>query len=264
MPSSSPIGIFDSGVGGLSVLRHIRERLPSEEIIYVADRGYMPYGERSVEEVAARSIQIVEFLLTQSVKAIVVACNTATAAAVSILRENYALPIVGMEPGIKPAIAQSKSGHVGVLATEGTLLSEKFRALLDRYNDGCQIHVQACPDWVEHIEQGLSGQPSEPVVHRHLAPLLAKEVDSLVLGCTHYPFLREAIQQMAGDQVSVIETGQPVARQLYRRLDELDLLNDSGCSGTEQFWGSGSTTELQQLVAKLWGESPAINPLPEV
>lgn len=183
------VGVFDSGVGGISVLRHIRDSLPSEDLVYCADSLHTPYGGKSPEQIRQRSLALTAFLLEQGAKAIVLACNTATAAAVAALRERYALPIIGMEPAVKPAVAATRSGVVGVLATVGTLKSAQFAALLENYGKGVQVVTQACHGLVECVERGdLDAPATRALVRRYVEPLLAQGADTIVLGCTHYPF----------------------------------------------------------------------------
>ena len=264
MSSDLPIGIFDSGIGGLTVLRHIREILPAENLIYVADRGHIPYGNKDNDYIVSRAVQITEFLLDMQVKAIVVACNTATAAAVSILRERYSIPIIGMEPGVKPAIQHSRNGMIGILATEGTLGSGKFKGLVERHANGAELFIQPCHGWVEHIEsEGISHAQSLRLVQGTIGPLIQKNIDTLVLGCTHYPFLETAIREAVGDQVKIIDTGYAVASHLKRRLQESGLLNPHTQPGDEQFWCTGSLSEMQRLVNKFWGNASQIMPLPD-
>lgn len=263
MPSNLPIGVFDSGIGGLTVLHHIREQMPSESVVYVADRGHLPYGSKSDDFIRGRAIAICEFLLAQPVKAIVVACNTATAAAVQILRGRYNLPIIGMEPGIKPAIEQSKNGNIGVLATEGTLDSGKFKILLERHANGSDLFIKPCHGWIEHIEAGKR-QDSQTIriIEETLAPLLEKDIDTLVLGCTHYPFLIEYIKKAVGEEILIIDTGLAVAAQLQRRLEEHELLCNNRSGGSEAFWCSGPLDEMRELLTKLWRQDAKLAALP--
>lgn len=254
MSSSLPIGVFDSGVGGLSILRHIRELMPAEHLLYVADTAHMPYGPKSRAHIEGRSLAIAAFLTGHGAKALVVACNTATAAAIHTLRARYALPVIGVEPAVKPACTHSHSGVVGVLATSGTLVSDKFRSLLERFGSGKQVIIQPCPGLVEQVEQGdLSGPATRALVERYVAPLLARGADSLVLGCTHYPFLLPLIQDIAGPETHIYETGAAVARELRRRLHLDHLLNPAPTPGTEQFWTSGDTAQVGTIVQRLWG-----------
>lgn len=261
--SQAPIGVFDSGVGGLSVLREIRTRLPRESLFYVADSGHVPYGEKSAEFIRARSQHIAEFLLGQGAKALVLACNTATAAAVAELRARYPeLPIVGMEPAVKPAAAATRSGVVGVLATTGTLKSAKFAALLDRFAADVRVITQPCPGLVEQIEAGELDSPrTRALLQGWVEPLLAEGCDTLILGCTHYPFIKPLLRELVPASVSLVDTGAAVARRLEQLLAERGLLAADG-EGGAQFWSSAAPEQLAQVLPVLWGEAPAVLALP--
>lgn len=263
MLNSAPIGVFDSGVGGLSVLREIRLLLPNERLLYVADSGHVPYGEKSPEFIRLRSQQIAEFLLQQGAKALVLACNTATAAAVVSLREHYPqLPIVGMEPAVKPAAAATRSGVVGVLATTGTLQSAKFAALLDRFANNVRVITQPCPGLVECIEAGeLESPATRELLRAFVAPLLAEGCDTLILGCTHYPFIKPLLRQLVPASVSLIDTGEAVARQLQRVLADRQLLAGHS-SGADAFWSSADTAMLSAVLPVLWGRAEVVQSLP--
>ena len=264
MSHSFPIGIFDSGVGGLSVFGHIRDLLPNENLVYVADRGHIPYGSKSDRFIQDRSRFIANFLLERKAKATVIACNTATAAAVQLLREELSIPIIGMEPGVKPATLHSDNGRIGVLATEGTLDSGKFKILLERHANGAELFIKPCHGWVEWIEEGRGNDTGTlNLIRDTLDPILTKEIDTLVLGCTHYPFLRESIQQVVGDEIHIIDTGLAVASQLRRRLEEESLLNNSSTPGEERFWCTGSLAEMRQLLDRLWGSNARVELLPD-
>ena len=239
----APIGVFDSGVGGLSVLRHIRAQLPHEDLIYFADSGHAPYGDKTEQQVIDRSLAVASFLLQQGVKALVVACNTATIAAIKALRARYPeLPIVGVEPGLKPAAALSRNGRIGVLATERTLRGEKLLALREQVSTatGATFLLQPCVGLVERIEQCAMG--SEPgdatsaMLERYIAPLLAQGADTLVLGCTHYPFVQDAIirtvRAHTQETVTLVDTGDAVARQLARLLDAACLRREANSAPT--------------------------------
>ncbi len=257
-----PVGVFDSGVGGLSVLKHIRSGLPGETLLYCADSHHTPYGAKSPEQIQARALTLTDFLVGQGAKAIVVACNTATAAAVVMLRERFSIPIIGMEPAVKPAVAATKSGVVGVLATVGTLKSAQFAALLENYGQGVEVVTQACHGLVECVERGeLDAPATRELVRRYVAPLLARGADTIVLGCTHYPFVRELIEQEAGVGVTMIDTGTAVARQLHRRLAEHGLLRPAG--GGERFWTSGEVAQAESVVSRLWGSRVTVARLPD-
>ncbi|THG81527.1 glutamate racemase, partial [Pseudomonas sp. A-1] len=240
MASEAPVGVFDSGVGGLSVLGEIRARLPHESLLYVADSGHVPYGEKSPEYIRARCRRIADFLLEQGAKALVVACNTATVAAVAELRERHpGLPIVGMEPAVKPAAAASRSGTVGVLATTGTLKSARFAALLDRFAHDVSVVTQPCPGLVECVEQGaLAASATRALLASYVQPLLDAGCDTLILGCTHYPFLKPLLRELVPADVQLIDTGAAVARQLGRLLGERELLA-AGPAQPARFWSSG-------------------------
>jgi len=258
--STAPVGVFDSGIGGVSVLKHLREQLPLENFLYVADTAYAPYGERSNEELIARSIKITEFFLQQGIKALVIACNTATAAAVATLRERYpTLIIIGMEPGIKPAAARSASKIVGVLATRSTLQSEKFNRFSEQLGRETQTQFipQACVGLVNEIEQGdLNSAAILDLLRRYVPPLLDQGVDTLVLGCTHYPFVEpqilRVIREHQADKITpihIIDTGEAVARRLSDLLEKQHLRNT--CHQTPQSfqaWTTGDASTLQMAL----------------
>lgn len=253
---SAPVGVMDSGVGGLSVLAEIRRLLPHESLLYVADCGHVPYGEKSPDYIRERCRRIAEFFHARGAKAMVLACNTATVAAVADLRERYPdWPLVGMEPAVKPAAAATRSGVVGVLATTGTLQSAKFAALLDRFANDVQVVTQPCPGLVELIEAGDLNSPLlRQMLLGYVQPLLAAGCDTLILGCTHYPFLRPLLADMVPAEVAIIDTGAAVARQLQRLLLARDLLAD-GPAREAEFCSSGDTQHLQKILPLLWGAS---------
>ena len=262
-PAKNPIGVFDSGVGGLSVLRDIRRELPSEDLLYVADSGHAPYGDKSTQLIEARSIAIVEFLVSQHAKAIVVACNTATGAAIETLRARFSVPIVAMEPAVKPAAAHTQSGVIGVLATSGTLVSNNFAKLHARFGADVNILVQACPGLVEQVEAGdLSSDKTRALIEQYVLPLLAQKADTLVLGCTHYPFLASLIQEIAGSSVAIIDPAPAIARELRRRLASIKQLSPEARAGTERFWTSAAPDETKQVISQLWQEDVEVLGLP--
>jgi glutamate racemase len=261
--NARPIGVFDSGVGGLSVLRAIRQELPAENVIYVADSGNAPYGDRPREFIEQRSIAIVEFLCDRGVKAVVVACNTATGVAVRSLRSRFTFPIVAMEPAVKPAVTTTRTGIVGVLATTRTLSSANFLKLVDEHGARAQMLIQPCPGLVEQVERGeLEGAKTRTLLAGYVQPLLAKGADTLVLGCTHYAFLRSLIQDIAGANVSLIDPAAPVARELKRRLDAAGLLADAHGAGTEAFWASGPADVAERVIRQLWSADATVQSLP--
>jgi glutamate racemase (EC 5.1.1.3) len=191
---AAPVGVFDSGLGGLSVLAELRALLPHRDFIYVADSGHCPYGDRSPDEIRARAQAITTFLIGQGAELVVVACNAATVTAIDALRAQYALPFVGMEPAIKPAAARTRSGVVGVLATTVTARGERLQRLVRDHASGVQVLTQPCPGLVERVEDGALHDPAtEALLRRYLDPLLQAGADTVVLGCTHYPFLRPLI-----------------------------------------------------------------------
>lgn len=262
--SSGAIGVFDSGVGGLSVLRHIRQTLPNERLIYVADSGHVPYGDKSAAYIEQRAIALTRFLLGQGADAIVIACNTATAAAAASLRSRFSIPIVAMEPALKPAVAATRSGVIGVLATVGTLESARFAALLERHAGETKIITQGCPGLVEQVERGdLSGEETRALVERYAAPLLEGGADTLVLGCTHYPFLAPLIAEVVGEDITLVDTGAAVARQLYCRVQAELPARTSGPPATAQFWTSGEAAQASRIMSVLWGEEIVVQRLPE-
>lgn len=262
--AEAAVGVFDSGVGGLSVLRAIRTLLPAEELFYVADSGHIPYGDKSPEYIQRRALAISDFLIGQGAKAIVVACNTATAAAAPLLRATFNTPIVAMEPAVKPAVAASAAGVVGVLATTGTLTSDAYADLVGRVGRGVTVLAQECPGLVMQVEAGdLNGPATRTLVERYTAPLLAAGVDTLVLGCTHYPFLRALIADVVGPRVRLIDSGAAVARRLQEVLAARDLLAPASHSGAERFWSSGEPTLVQQVVSRLWGAAVVVERMPK-
>ncbi|HTJ91624.1 MAG TPA: glutamate racemase [Pararobbsia sp.] len=251
-----PIGIFDSGLGGLSVLRAVRALLPHEDVVYVADSGNAPYGERDDDFIVDRSLAIGEWLLAQQAKALVVACNTATAQAVHLLRTVTPLAVVGVEPGLKPAASHSSSHIAGVLATAATLRSDKFRRLLADHQSRCRFLCQPGHGLVEAIERGDTDSPElVALLERYLAPMLAEGADTLVLGCTHYPFIDSTIRRVAGDRMAIIDTSAAIAQQLVRLLTERDLLNAVGSSprGRVRLCTTGDAKPLAHVALTLLG-----------
>ncbi|MDH5765614.1 MAG: glutamate racemase [Gammaproteobacteria bacterium] len=254
MTDTRPIGVFDSGLGGLSVLRHIRQLLPAERLYYVADSAYAPYGDKPESDIQQRSTVITRYLISHDIKALVVACNTATAAAIETLRADFDLPIIGMEPAVKPAALLTQSGVVGILATPGTLASEKYARLYQQFAENVKIISQPCPGLVEQVEKAEleSGQTRE-LVTRYVSALLEQGADTLVLGCTHYPFLKSLVEDVAGVSVRVLDTGEAVARELQRRLDQAGILTADDEHSDVCFF---SNTALSlNVVDQLWNGS---------
>ena len=258
---TGPIGVFDSGVGGISVLHEIRASLPGEDLVYVADSGHCPYGGKTYAEIQARATAITGYLIGLGCRVVVVACNTATAAAIECLRETFpATPMVGMEPALKPAAAATRSGVVGVLATGATLGGDRFAGLAERFADGIELLTQACPGLVEQVEAGaLDGPVTEALLRQYVAPLLARGADTLVLGCTHYPFLRPALSRLVGPEVALIDTGAAVARQVVRVLGGRPKAPATG-GGQVRF--VSSDLAVAPVIRQLWGQVAAVEPLP--
>jgi glutamate racemase len=253
--------VFDSGVGGISVLKHIRAQLPSVPLLYVADSGHVPYGDKTQDYIRERSQALTEFLARQGAAAVVIACNTATAAAATGLRARFELPIVAMEPAVKPAVTATRSGVVGVLATVGTLESARFAALLEQYAGDVEIITQACPGLVEQVEAGeLASAATRELVLRYARPLIERGADTIVLGCTHYPFLKPLIAEIVGPDVHLIDTGEAVARQVVRRLPEA-LIGRIDSKPAERFWTTGDAHRAGRVVSTLWGRPVAVEAL---
>lgn len=263
MSEGSPIGVFDSGIGGLSVLRHIRALLPEEDLVYIGDTAHVPYGNKSEASIKARSEQIARFLIEQhQVKAIVIACNTATAASVNYLRGMHQRPIIGMEPGVKPAVVSSRTGTVGILATESTLNSEKFNHLVNRFGEQAQVITQHCAGLVDLIEQGAPAiNKTRAMVETYLQPLLEQRADTIVLGCTHYPLIMPMIQELVGETVEIIETGDAVARQLKNQLQIHQLSNKPSRSGSTRFYTTTYNVQIHEKFDQIWGQATELESL---
>lgn len=259
--ANQAIGIFDSGIGGLSVAKAIAQLLPQERLIYVADTGYAPYGEKTDAVIYQRMRLITEQLISFGIKALVVACNTATTAAINQLRAEFDLPIIGVEPGIKPAVNASRTGVVAVLATPRTLQTPSFATLAERFAAQATILLQPCPLLVPLLEQ--LEQDSERLTGAlisYLSPLIARGADTLVLGCTHYNFLAERIlnvaKQLSGSEITIIRTEAAVAKQLQLRLQQFDLLNQDDISRTTvRFYSSGDLRLFQRQVSYYWQDT---------
>ena len=255
MLNTNPIGIFDSGVGGLSIALSVRELLPNENILYFADSAHTPYGTKPESYTAQRSSLIIQFLVKKKVKAVVIACNTATASSIEKLRSEYKIPIIGVEPGIKPAALKSNSGIVGVLATNQTLSSLSFDNLSNRFSSNVKIEIQPCPGLVEQVEKvDLYSSKTENLIKQYVFPLLEKGVDKIVLGCTHYGFLAPMIQKIVGHEVEIINTDLAVARQVASRLESENILSTSSSAGHEEFWTSGDQKIASHQFSALWGK----------
>jgi len=270
--SADAVGVFDSGVGGLTVLRAIRAQLGSEKLLYVADSQHMPYGERDPEYIMQRCIAVARFLHQQPVKALVVACNTASVIAIETLRNLLDIPVVGIEPAIKPAASLTRSGVVGVMATTRTIESPGVKRLCELYAQNVELVLIPCTGLVEHIERAdFSTSTTHSLLSSFVTPMLDAGADTIVLGCTHYPFVRDQIQDIVGHSVTIVEPGAAVARQLARRLDDLDLHccdagDDAGddASGAETFYSTGEIGDVASVISSLWGRPIAVRYLENI
>jgi glutamate racemase len=253
----APIGVFDSGVGGLSVLRAIRRELPAEDVVYFADQGHVPYGPRPLEEVRDFSEAVTRFLLDRGAQLIVVACNTASAAALHSLRQVFPdVPFVGMEPAVKPAAETTRTGIVGVLATPATFQGALYASVVERFANHVTLLQDTCPGLVQQIEKGELDTPAtRQILESALRPMLDRGIDTVVLGCTHYPFVIPLIQQIAGPGVRVIDPAPAVARQTARLLDAAGKRRAGSGSGALRLFTSGDADRLQSLLPRLLGES---------
>ncbi|MCN4143903.1 MAG: glutamate racemase [Thiohalomonas sp.] len=261
MNNNQHIGIFDSGLGGLSVLQHVHQLLPREHILYIADSGYAPYGCQDNSFIEQRSRVITEHLIAQGAKAIVIACNTATASIIESFRQEYGIPFIGVEPGIKPAIIMTKNGHIGIMATTGTLASTRYAELSQRFGNSVNLHNQACPGLVEQIEAGLLDDPSTMrLLTIYLNALALNQVDTIVLGCTHYSFLSTQIRQVAGDTTCLIDSSYAIAEQLARVLEQENLRNIT-MTGSIHYFSTGSINKTKSSINSLLGYDVTVNPL---
>ncbi len=249
---SQAVGVFDSGVGGLSVLAEIRRQLPGENILYFADTKHMPYGSRPLSEVRSFSQSIIEFFLSRSVKLVVVACNTASAAALKYLRQTFPhIPFVGMEPAVKPAAAHSRSGKVGVLATQATFQGELFESVVDRFAKDVTVIETPCPGLAEYIERAPNDTTGlEQLLRCWIDPLLEQGIDSLVLGCTHYPLVKETIQRVAGENITIFDPSIAIARRVRQVLGDHGGLTE-GQNGMTEYFASGDINAFTDVVEKI-------------
>lgn len=262
MSAHLPVGIFDSGIGGLTLVKEIRHHLPFESLLYVADSEFAPYGVRSKQEVSERSLRVTEWLISRGAKAIVVACNTATAAAIDVLRETFSVPVIGMEPAVKPAASMTETDVVGVLATAGTLESDRFARLVDRHGQEIRILRQQCRDWVKLVESGdLASDHARGLVAEQVEPLVAAGADVLVLGCTHFPLLAPLIKETAGPGVELLDPAEAVVKRLFDQLTERDLVSPCSIRGTLNVWKTGRDELAPFLLHSLTGQDTPVNSL---
>lgn len=257
------IGVFDSGVGGLSVLAELRHQLPNENLIFFADQAHVPYGPRPLEEVRHFSHAITRYLLERGAKLIVVACNTASAAALHELRSAYPeTPFVGMEPAVKPAAETTRSGIVGVLATPATFQGALYASVVERFASGVEVMQDTCPGLVVQIEAGGSDSPeTRRILQSALGPMLAQGIDTVVLGCTHYPFVIPLIQEIAGPGVRVIDPAPAIARQTKRVLERRNAFNLAPQLGTVVYTTSGSPHKLEKFIQQALGQKVVCTPV---
>ncbi len=255
MKCNDPIGIFDSGMGGLTLVNAVLQTLPSESLIYVGDTFRMPYGSKSLEDIQTFSLEICQYLLDQSCKAIVVACNTATAAAINLLRERWPhVPILGMEPAVKLAVTSTKSGVIGVLATRATFKSLRYADLMLRYGYAIDILEDPCAGLVELIETGaVETDETEELLRKILQPMQDKGADTFVLGCTHYPFVQDLIEKIVGKEVHLIDPAPSVASHLKYRLEMNQLNNHEKRTPVRKFLATGETEQMQVAVTEYLG-----------
>lgn len=261
--SVNPLGVFDSGVGGLSIFHQIRLLLPSENILYIADQAHVPYGTRTREEIRLYSDAILRYFLANKVKLTVIACNTASAAALHFLREKYPdHTLVGMEPAVKPAAQTTHTRRVGVLATQATFQSELYASVLERFAQDVKVFENTCPGLVSQIEKGALNSPdTRRILEAAIHPMLEQGVDTIVLGCTHYPFVIPLIREIAGLDVDVIDPAPAIARQTKRLLEEKRLLNPETKKGRVSLFSTNSPENMRLLLPTLIGEEIAVQSL---
>lgn len=247
--STKPIGVFDSGIGGISILKEIISLLPNEQTIYLSDSKNAPYGQKSKEKIIEFSIKNTELLLEKGCKLIVVACNTATTNAITILREKYTIPIIGIEPAIKPAALKTKTNKIGILATKGTLNSELFSKTADQFTNDIEIIEQIGEGLVPLIESGkMNTSEMDELLKKYLSHLLKKNIDYLVLGCSHYPFLIPQIKKIIGKKIKLIDSGNAVARQTKAILKKYKLLNEVTKKGKHQLFSNSDKRMIEQFI----------------
>jgi len=270
---NAPIGVFDSGVGGLTILKELLRELPDERFIYFGDTGNCPYGVRPVTEIQALSRNAARFLLERGAKIIVVACNTASVSALANLRETFATPFVGVVPAIKPAAALTRSGHVGIAATEASAHGDYLRRLIADHANGVTVHAVGCPRLVLLAEKGiLDGPEAEAAIRDYVGPMLAVGIDVLVLGCTHFPAMRDAFVRVAGPDVAVIDSGAAVARQTRRVLAEHGWPSGEGgvdreprvLTAADNVWCSGDTDQFARVAGAILGMPVELRGAPEM
>lgn len=247
--NSEPIGIFDSGIGGLTVFAELVKNLPHENIIYFGDTAHVPYGSKSREKVTEFSKNIVKFLCSQNVKIIVVACNTASAFALNALRESFKIPVTGViEPGSKAAVEATLNNRIGVIGTAGTVRSDSYKDAINRLNPNVNVFSKACPLFVPLVEEGwLEHEVTAMVTREYLEPLLKENIDTLVLGCTHYPLIKKVIQKTAGNSIKLIDSAESTSLIVKDMLSKMDLLNNSDEEGSYKFYVSDVPEKFKEI-----------------
>lgn len=251
MADNSPIGVFDSGVGGISVLKELVSLMPNENFIYFGDSKNAPYGTKSFNEIEKLTVENAKYLKNKGCKAIVIACNTATSAGGKAVREMLDIPVIGIEPALKPAALMCEHPKVAVMATPLTLKLEKFANLMEKFDDNAVIYTVECPEIVGFVEKGiLQGAEIENCIRKYFEPLKGVKLDGIVLGCTHYPFVKNVIKKVVGEDVKLFDGGKGTAKELLRRLNEKNLLSDRKEKGKVEFVNSSGNTEIEQKLFK--------------
>ncbi|MFA6127430.1 MAG: glutamate racemase [Bacteroidales bacterium] len=262
MDKSKPIGVFDSGIGGVSVWKALIREVPLESTIYVADSAYAPYGTKTRNYITGRSREITRFLIGQGCKIVVVACNTATGASISTLRREFDIPFIGVEPAVKPAALESKTGHIGVLATVQTFKGEHFKRSIRKFAGSVELHEQAGTGLVELVEQGLiDSSETRELLQRLLSPMIGQGIDQLVLGCTHYPFLIPMIEEVLPAGIRIIDPAPAVARQARKVLEEFGGLNTSNDAPQYRFYTTGPLETFTRVLNQLAGDMYPVSQL---
>ena len=252
-----PVGVFDSGVGGLTVVNQLIKSLPQEDIIYFGDTAHLPYGSKSKESVIRFSLDIANFLQAQKVKIIVVACNTASSFALSSLRENIEIPVIGViEPGAQAAVDATRNFKIGIIGTEGTIKSRAFEEAIRKIDKNVKVFSRACPLFVPLVEEGWLDEPeTSQIAEKYLSPMKDEGIDTLILGCTHYPLLKELLSRIMGQEISLIDTAEATAKAVERRLGEKNLLRKGSRKAVYKFFVSDDPEKFLQLGRRFLGKN---------
>ncbi len=254
--SKYPIGVFDSGLGGLTVVKEIRRLLPAEDVIYIGDLAYLPYGNKSRQQIMERSLECAQFLLGKKAKAIVIACNSASAYAYPYVKKRVQQPVIDViEPVVQEAVRKTKSGRIGVIATQATIQSSSYEAKLTRHGSAISFFLRACPLFVPLVEEGeIRGEIIERVVEKYLAPIKKKNIDTLILGCTHYPLLRDVIQNYMGKNVALVDSAEPTVEGIKKILGKKNLLRKPGHVGSLKVLVTDHGRNFVKIGSKFLGE----------